>query len=372
MALADVVDYRRRVTADETIELGVLLREHIAFHLHAGILAEDALTAQIEAIVQEELGAPDPAWCARMAPLVTEAMHLQLAQETQWTARTQNDELDAALVELAERGIIGLQANGTTIQHGWAIAEAVAAQVAPDARGAVFYHLQDLDRGVAGEGLALAFGAFDRTELAEHASRTPPPEGEGETFRIQRRSQNAEGHGRKVSEETRVIGEEIVAVLRRHGFGPTWDGSAQTRIQLAPFAWQKRRQTQAPARTQALPALVLPAEPIPEPVCPDCEGRGWLPPLVPGDFSEFCWCKGGKRPRTAVPAPAAEAPAQASPSPAWPVVEAPPPPASPGEEAPPSPAPDAPLAATAEAEPPSPVAPLGVLARLKKWLGGDS
>jgi hypothetical protein len=326
--------------------LRALLEQKIAFELRAGLLSEELLAEQLAVIIEEELGAFDEALWQEQLPRVREGMTAQLAREQTWTDRTVNDELDAALVCIAEHGIIGLQANGTTVQHGWAIAEAVAAAHAPSARGAVFYHLQDLERGVAGEGLTLGFGAFDPAEIGAVATRSPPPEDATVTLTIQRHAQNVEGHGAPVLEATRRVGEDFVAVLRQHGLAPTWDGSPRTRIMLPPFAWQKRRQT-TPPPAGPRPELVLPssiATPAPPSVCPDCDGKGWLPPLVPGDFSDFCWCKGGKRPR-----PGATAAPFVGEAPARPEMVAPAVQAGPAMPSPPA---------------------NGVFARWKKWFGG--
>lgn len=332
--------YIRCVKADKHTALRRLLDQKLTFELRAGILSQTVLSEQLALIIEEELGAPDEALWREQLSRLYQGMDRQFDDEQSWIDRTANDELYAALESVGERGIVALEANGTTVQHGWAIAETMAAESAPNARGVVFYHLQDLERAVAGEGLTLAFGAFDSAALTALAARAPPPEGATETLTIQRRTRNAEGHGEGVLDATRIIGEEVVAALRQHGFAPIWDGSPRTRIELPPFEWRKRRQTAAPP-AKPRPALVLPApaaEPAPEPRCPDCEGRGWLPPLVPGDFSDFCWCKGGKRPRPAVAVAVEPAPRLA-------------------------PAPLAP-----ETEPPLPP---GLVARLKKWLGGS-
>lgn len=140
------------------------------------------------------------------------------AQERTWTERTVNDRIDAAFEALDRTGIIALQNAGWTQTAGWEDAwehhAQRKAQGAP-ARGAVFYHAQDTERGMEGHGLYLALGAF--TE-----------EGEDDSVATER------------------IGQEIVEVLRAHGIACEWNGSSRQRIQLLPFPWRKRRSTLPP------------------------------------------------------------------------------------------------------------------------------
>lgn len=327
---------------DQRDELREDLRERIAFDFRAGVLLPEEIVAGARAHILEVLGANDDALMEEAASWIERGADEQRARERGWTARTANDELDTAFDLLAAGGIIGLQAAGTTVQHAWALAYETAAADAPHAHGAVFYHFQDLERVVDGEGLALAFCAFDPSVLA--SLRGPnPPSGDGkQMLTIQPRMQNVDAGDAAIREAARAVGAEIVAVLRQVGFDPQWDGSPRTRIEISPFDWAMRRHTQAPPRTEPLAPRPAQVETAPPPVCPDCEGRGWLPPLVPGDFSDFCWCKGGKRPRPAAPEPVASA----EPTPA---------PTTPSE-----------LVATSPGPP-----PLGALERLRKWLRGD-
>ncbi len=79
--------------------------------------------------------------------------------------------------------------------------------------GATFYHEQDLERGVAGEGLMLVYGACDGSD-----------------------------------DKGVELGKLVCTVLAEHGIETDWNGDIRVRIRVMPFAWQKRRSSVAPPR----------------------------------------------------------------------------------------------------------------------------
>ena len=85
-----------------------------------------------------------------------------------------------------------------------------------------------------------------------------------------------------------TIGREVVHVLTHHGVPASWNGSPKSRIEIAPFVWQRRRVTKAPPGAGAAPAV--PAPPPPPAVCGLCHGRGWVT-LDVNRGSELCACK---------------------------------------------------------------------------------
>lgn len=91
-------------------------------------------------------------------------------------------------------------------------------------RGYVFYHQQDAERGTAGEGVHLAYGALG---------------------------------------DTAAFAGEVVEALRLQGLQPRWDGSTATRI-FVPLTWQRRRTGRLAAYPGALPGadFTVVAEPI--------------------------------------------------------------------------------------------------------------
>jgi hypothetical protein len=81
--------------------------------------------------------------------------------------------------------------------------------------GGLFFHEQDVEGGVAGDGLMLAFGAF--ADGPDHAALS------------------------------HALAVDICRTLRRHGVQCNWDGDINRRIEVAPFTWRKRRFTEAPS-----------------------------------------------------------------------------------------------------------------------------
>ncbi len=146
----------------------------------------------------------------------------QGARERAWDEVTVNDRLDAAFEELTVAGIVCLQNAGYTLSDGWSDAAEVAHRRG-GMRGAVFYHGQDLERGVDGQGLMRAYGAFDNADESA----------------------------------TESIGREVVAMLELHGISVVWDGRAASRLQVPPFEWRKRATSRRPGRSVLITACAL-------------------------------------------------------------------------------------------------------------------
>jgi hypothetical protein len=137
-----------------------------------------------------------------------QVLSAHLADQASWPEPTDNDRLDAAFAELDGDGIL-------TRQH-FACCETCGAREIHDEldqsekagrpmRGFTFFHRQDTQHAVDGEGLYLSYGAVDRDSAAAVA-----------------------------------IGHEVVAALGRHGLSPGWNGRHIHRIAL-PLAWRRRR-----------------------------------------------------------------------------------------------------------------------------------
>ncbi|MEM7154223.1 MAG: hypothetical protein AAF799_15365 [Myxococcota bacterium] len=190
------------------------LHEQIDIHVRCGYRSEAEVMETIEEQVRDEFRESGD---AMVEPLLAEArqrLHVQKRREQTWSERTANDRLDSAFEALRGKGIIALQDAGYTMSDGWSdVAEAHAYD--DDAWGATFFHRQDVERGVQGDGLHLAYGAFVEGDAHEP--------------------------------ESIRLGHEICAVLREHGLEVEWNGSISTRIQILPFEWQKRRWTPAPS-----------------------------------------------------------------------------------------------------------------------------
>jgi hypothetical protein len=156
-------------------------------------------------------------WAAEHAAQFAAELERRLAEqrelEATWTDVTYNDGIDAAFEQLLTLGIVAEQDAGYTTSDGWSIVGELSEDY-PGSWGATFFHRQDVQRGVAGEGLMLVFGAF--AEGDEHAA------------------------------QSRKLALQVVEVLQQHGVAASWNGDVDNRIEIAPFPWRKRRTTKPP------------------------------------------------------------------------------------------------------------------------------
>jgi hypothetical protein len=130
----------------------------------------------------------------------------KLTAQDAWPAETDCDRLDKVVRHLHGAGICALQNAGYTMSDGRTdVAEAVAGGPKGYYRGFCFYHGQDVERAVKGQGLHIAFGAIDDDRAAGVA-----------------------------------VGCEIVEALRHVGFAVEWDGSIERRINVPAILWQRR------------------------------------------------------------------------------------------------------------------------------------
>lgn len=116
--------------------------------------------------------------------------------------------LIAAFDELAANKIIALHYAGYTTDEGeYEVTEIerVLIDNETESEGYCFYHGQDLERAVRGEGLHLSFQKINNESGA-------------------------------VSKE---VAQKIIAVLEKHELKVEWNGKATTRIFLPDFQWQR-------------------------------------------------------------------------------------------------------------------------------------
>lgn len=92
--------------------------------------------------------------------LVDAEFERKLAAEKTWDAETECDRLDRVFERLNEAGIIALHNAGYTQSDGISDVADVwhGGGKSPDVVGYCFYHEQDTERAVSGDGLTLAFG----------------------------------------------------------------------------------------------------------------------------------------------------------------------------------------------------------------------
>lgn len=140
---------------------------------------------------------------------IDEAIRKHEEQKQHWPAVTDCDRLDAVFDALNRQGIIALHNAGYTQSDSHEdVAQAHAEHPAPSSvMGYCFYHGQDLERVLRGDGLLLSFGPM-------------PP-----------RTEAAEGPR---------VGARVAAELQRAGFAVEWDGTFAKRIFVPHFDWKKR------------------------------------------------------------------------------------------------------------------------------------
>lgn len=161
----------------------------------------------------DEAEDPDPLLQFAAAELEA-AWEGQRAEEAEWPERTDSDRLDQAFAELESLGILCRQdftCCGTcgAAEIGGEFVEAEERGARP--RGYAFFHQQDTEHAVDGDGLYLNYGAKDGSEDA-----------------------------------ALVVGREIVAVITSHGLAASWNGQWAQRI-FVPMTWRRRRFACGPA-----------------------------------------------------------------------------------------------------------------------------
>lgn len=151
----------------------------------------------------------DLAWIKAFA---VRALARKRAAEALWPPVTDVDRLHKAFTSLHERGICAVHWAGHDMDEGLeavidALREADEAGVAEDHYwGVCFFHSQDMDRALDGQGLLLAFNAI----------------------------------GSEAEEEVVRVGRKVCEALEQEGLKTSWNGSANSRIELPDLRWQRR------------------------------------------------------------------------------------------------------------------------------------
>lgn len=142
------------------------------------------------------------------ARMFREELEAHRKSQIAWPPVTDCDRLEAAFQELERKGIVCRQNFSCCGTCGAgeieAEIESIQAEGKP-ARGYVFYHMQDTDAAVRGEGLYLNYGAAQA----------------GERPALQ-------------------VAHEIVGALEQQGLSVQWDGTWATRIHVQ-LDWKRRR-----------------------------------------------------------------------------------------------------------------------------------
>jgi hypothetical protein len=159
-------------------------------------------------IVTQEMFTPDEIDKEWVVSQIDEEMARKAAAEKNWPEATDCDRLDQVFEELNRFNIIALQNAGYTKSDG--IDDVLQAYQERGGKsspieGYCFYHGQDLDRAVDGQGLMLTFGDIHGTD--------------------------AKGL---------EIAAKIISVLQYYGFDPKWSGTIDKKIEIPGINWQRR------------------------------------------------------------------------------------------------------------------------------------
>jgi len=165
--------------------------------------------ARIIELLREEMYAPGELDEAEVVAAVDAAFASLARDKASWPAVTDCDRLDQAFAALNALGIIALQNAGYTQSDGYDdVRQSYDERADRDTViGYCFYHGQDLERAVQGEGLYLAFGPMD---------------------------------AKKEETEGPRIGAVIVEELTRAGFAVKWSGTFGQRICIPAIDWKRR------------------------------------------------------------------------------------------------------------------------------------
>lgn len=182
------------------------LHGYIRRHIVTGYLEPADITIFASEVFAEEL---DPVVLRHHAQRYTrELLAEHRAEQMCWPAVTDCERLDAAFAALERAGIVCRQnftccgsCGAAEIWGEMAAAEEAGACV----RGYAFFHMQDTEAAVEGDGLYLSYGAV---------AEGPAP--------------------------AEAVGRAIVDALEAKGLDTVWDGQWTRRI-FVPMEWRRRR-----------------------------------------------------------------------------------------------------------------------------------
>ena len=164
---------------------------------------------EIDALIDRDAADGDGFDVARVKAFAAVTLAKKRAAEAEWPQTTDCDRLDRAFARLKAQRICALQYAGNTLDEGFdAVSDAVNEEGVPQDQymGYCFFHSQDIDRALDGEGLMLAFGHLD----SDDANDTIP------------------------------VGRLISEALQQEGWQVDWNGSAEQRIGVPGLRWQRR------------------------------------------------------------------------------------------------------------------------------------
>ncbi len=157
----------------------------------------------------EEIHEPGTHDKDEVAAAVQREVEALLEEQKSWPQVTDCDRLDEVFEALNQQGVIALQNAGNTQSDGYDDVREIYGEAGEPSgyMGYCFYHGQDLERAVQGEGLWLAFGP-----LKPESEKTEGP----------------------------TVGALIVKELELKGLRVKWNGTFGQRIFVENLEWKKR------------------------------------------------------------------------------------------------------------------------------------
>lgn len=198
------------------------VNDHILNAIKVGVWSGFYTPDEVHQIIDDlqEDGADETMLRAAVAP----EFEKKAEAEKAWPPVTDCDRLDSVFERLTTRGILCLHNAGYTMSDGHEDAnEALSNQPENAYFGYCFYHGQDLERAVNGEGLMLAY---------DHVEGDVPGKS--------------------------LVGLVIKEELEIAGFSLEWDGTSNKRINIPQMDWKRRQKTDAPVTP---PVMELGPEP---------------------------------------------------------------------------------------------------------------
>lgn len=184
------------------------IKRQIEVDIASGFEDPETIVDRALEIAEDEAG---EASAAAMRPeaerILRAALAAQAAAEARWPAITDCDRLDAAFAALDEKGIVARQhwtCCGTCGAAEIGDEMDAAAAAGRPVRGYAFYHQQDTESAIEGDGVFLNYGATEDGEAAALA-----------------------------------VARTIVTQLETSGLKPDWDGDWNRRIHV-PLQWRRR------------------------------------------------------------------------------------------------------------------------------------
>ena len=166
----------------------------------SGYYLPDEVHEMLEDVLEEDVDE------GAMRQAIDEEFRRKSKEELGWSVVTDCDRLDAVFLNLDERGICACQNAGYTMSDGYSdVAEAMENRGKENYHGYCFFHGQDIERAIEGHGLFVAFG-----DLNNEA-------------------------GKMID-----VGITVRLAFEDAGFEVEWDGSADARLKIAQFNWQRR------------------------------------------------------------------------------------------------------------------------------------